>query len=57
MAASHIRTIGAFVMWCFRGFKGSFKSQMNNFALAFLVGTITILIVFIGGIYLDSINN
>ena len=44
MAASHIRTIGAFVMWSLKGFKGSFKNQMN-FALAFLVGVITILIV------------
>ena len=55
MATSHIRTIGAFVMWSLKGFKGSFKNQMNNFALAFLVGTITILIVFIGGIYLIKV--
>ncbi|MCZ8089209.1 hypothetical protein [Flavobacterium sp.] len=53
MAASHIRTIGAFVMWSLKGFKGSFKNQMNNnFILTFLVGVTTILIVFIGGIYL-----
>lgn len=52
MAAYHIRIIGGFVIWSLRRFKGSIKDSMSNYVLAFLVGALTVLIVFILSIYL-----
>jgi uncharacterized Tic20 family protein len=54
MAAYHIRLIGGVVIWVFKGFKTSFKDCINNFTLSFIIGIITILILFYFGIYLYS---
>jgi len=40
-----IRIIGGFVIWVFKGFKGSLKECINNYTPAFVVGLITILII------------
>ncbi len=40
-----IRIIGGFVIWFFKGFKGSLKECIDNYTLAFIVGIITILII------------
>ncbi len=40
-----IRIIGGFVIWVFKGFKGSLKERINNYTPSFVVGLITILII------------
>ncbi|GEC73614.1 hypothetical protein SAMN05443543_10811 [Flavobacterium flevense] len=40
-----IRIIGGFVIWVFKGFKGSLKECINNYTSAFVVGLIMIFII------------
>lgn len=40
-----IRIIGGFVIWVFKGFKGTLKECINNYTQAFIVGVIVIIIV------------
>ncbi len=40
-----IRIIGGFVIWIFKGFKGSLKECIDNYSFAFIVGIITILVI------------
>lgn len=54
MSAYHVRLIGGIVIWTVRGFKTSLKDCMNDFTNSFIIGLITILIVFYFGIYLYS---
>jgi|GEM_PF-2271147 len=57
MSAYDIRFLGGFVIWIFKGFKGSFqKSVDNNYSISFVVGLITIFIVFIIFYLLYAIN-
>lgn len=45
MAAHHIRLVGGFVMWIFKGFKTPLKSCINDYTYSFIIGVMTILIV------------
>lgn len=45
MAAHHIRLVGGFVIWIFKGCKVPLKDCINNFVYSFIIGVITILIV------------
>ncbi len=54
MSAYHVRLIGGIVIWTVRGFKTPLKDCMDDFVNSFIVGTITILILFFSSIYLYS---
>jgi hypothetical protein len=45
MAAYHIRLVGGFVIWFFKGFKIPLKDCMKNYAYSFIIGFISILII------------
>ena len=53
----NIRLIGGIVIWIFKGFKTSLKDCINDFTNSFIVGIITILVLFYFGIYLYSEAN
>ena len=58
MAAHHIKLVGGFVIWGFKGFKGSLKECINNYTPAFIVGFIAILIIaFLCLNFYDNIKN
>jgi hypothetical protein len=40
-----MKVIGGFVIWSFKGFKGSFNECITNYKNSYLVGIITVLIV------------
>ncbi|WP_298392529.1 hypothetical protein [Flavobacterium sp.] len=57
MSAYDIRFLGGFVIWIFKGFKGSLqKSVDNNYIISFVVGLITVIIVFLVFYLLYAIN-
>jgi hypothetical protein len=45
MAAYHIRIVGGFVIWIFKGFKVPLKDCIKNYFYSFIIGFITILVV------------
>ena len=54
MGTYHVRFIGGIVIWAVRGFKTPLKNCMDDFVNSFIIGTITILILFFSSIYLYS---
>ena len=51
MGTYHVRLIGGVVIWGFKGFKTPLKNCINDFTFSFIIGIITILIVFYLCIY------
>lgn len=54
MAAYHIRIVGGFVIWFFKGFKIPLKDCMKNYVYSFIIGFITILVVVYLSLYIHS---
>jgi hypothetical protein len=54
MGTYHVRLIGGVVIWGLKGFKTPFKDCVNDFAFSFIIGIITILVVFYSIIYCYS---
>lgn len=46
MGTYHVRLIGGVVIWGFKGFKTPLMDCINDFTFSFIIGIITILIVF-----------